>query len=148
MKEWGNAVKPMKIAMVFLVGTVLAVFLVLAGCGKPAEPEPEPTVKKLYELYPGDIGKADYAEIRSGSTGRLVKISDQAVIRSWINEIRDFDIVPDPNQEDRTGYLYAVSLYENDEAKLSFTTSSIGGYYYIFNEDLKEKIEALFNSAR
>ncbi|MDN4069675.1 hypothetical protein QYF50_17365 [Paenibacillus vini] len=124
---------------------LLSLLVILSGCGK-REPEPELTTQELHELYPGDIDNVDYIEIRDGSTGELVRIKDQAVIRDWVSEVRHFEFVPDPNQEDRVGYLYAVTLYEHEEAKLSFTPSSTNGHYYIHNEELKLKIKELFES--
>lgn len=124
---------------------LLSLLVILSGCGK-REPEPELTTQELHELYPGDIDNVDYIEIRDGSTGELVRIKDQAVIRDWVSEVRHFEFVPDPNQEDRVGFLYAVTLYEHEEAKLSFTPSSTSGHYYIHNEELRLKIKELFES--
>lgn len=56
-----------------LIKTMALLFvfaLVLGGCSKTDVPEPQLTTKKLYELYPGDLKKVDYIEIRSGSTGQ------------------------------------------------------------------------------
>lgn len=124
---------------------LLSLLMMLSGCGK-REPEPELTTQELQELYPGDIDDVDYIEIRDGSTGELEKITDQAMIQDWVNEVRHLEFVPDPNQEDRVGFLYAVTLYEHEEAKLSFTPSSTSGHYYIHNEELKLKIKELFES--
>lgn len=122
---------------------LLSLLVILSGCGK-REPEPELTTQELQELYPGDIDDVDYIEIRDGSTGELMRIKDQAMIRDWVSEVRHFEFVPDPNQEDRVGFLYAVTLYEHEEAKLSFTPSSTSGHYYIHNEELRLKIKELF----
>lgn len=128
--------------MLFVTVLLLPLVFVLGGCGQ-AEPEPSLTTQKLSDLYPGDIGNVDYIEIRSGSTGKLVKVTDKWVIKNWIDEVRNLEFVPDPNQEDRVGYLYWVTLYENQEAKLSFTPSSTGGHYYLHNDQLHKKIEEL-----
>ncbi|MCQ6563289.1 hypothetical protein [Paenibacillus mendelii] len=56
------------------------------------------------------------------------------------------EFVPDPNQVGRTGFLYAVSLFENKEAKFRFTPGNVEGYYYIHNEELMDKIQELFES--
>ncbi|WP_410771040.1 hypothetical protein [Fontibacillus sp. BL9] len=136
--------RPVLLAVMVLL---LSLLFVLGGCDRH-EPEPELTTLRLDELYSGDIGNVDYIEIRSGSTGELVKVSDPAVIGDWISEVRHLEFVPDPNQEDRVGYLYAVTLYEHEEAKLSFTPGSTSGHYYIHNDELELKIEQLFESMR
>lgn len=121
---------------------------VLGGCSS-GDPEPELATKKLVELYPGDLGKVERIEIRSGSTGQLASITNPAKIADWLRDVREMEFVPHPNQEDRTGFLYAVSLFEKEaeEARLSFTPSSTGGHYYLHNEELTKKIEELFESA-
>jgi len=63
-----------------------------------------------------------------------------------MNKVSEQAIVPDPNQEGRTGFLYGVSLFENKELKLSITNNSISGIYYIHNEELANEIQALFES--
>lgn len=53
-----------------IITSFVLLFVILpfiAGCSKTV-PEPQLTTKKLYELYPGDIQKVDYIEIRSGET--------------------------------------------------------------------------------
>ncbi|MEY8747098.1 hypothetical protein AB9M62_49075 [Bacillales bacterium AN1005] len=49
-------------------------------------------------------------------------------------------------QEDRSGFLYAVSLLENNQIKLGFTPNSQGGHYYIHNEELTTQIQRLLEN--
>ncbi|MED4600926.1 hypothetical protein P9314_09455 [Paenibacillus validus] len=131
-----------------IITSFVLLFVILpfiAECSKTV-PEPQLTTKKLYELYPGDIQKVDYIEIRSGETGHLKTYTDKNQIQDWIGQVRNFKFVPDPNQEDRSGFLYGVSLFENKELKLGFTPNSTGGHYYIYNEELKNKIQELYES--
>jgi len=123
----------------------LIIMLTIVGCNKTV-PEPDLTTKKLYELYPGNIQSVDYIEIRNGSTGELKSYTDQEQVQKWMNKVSEQAIVPDPNQEGRTGFLYGVSLFENKELKLSITNNSISGIYYIHNEELANEIQALFES--
>ncbi|MDD9267804.1 hypothetical protein ACFPES_12280 [Paenibacillus sp. GCM10023248] len=122
--------------------------LLLSSCGSadPADPAPPLTAKTLQELYPGDLTKVDAIEIRSGSTGELKSFTDPANVQQWINQVRDTVFQPDPNQEDRAGFLYAVSLLENKQVKFSFTPNSTGGHYYLYNEQLTNSIRTLFES--
>jgi len=57
-------------------------------------------------------------------------------------------MVPDPNQEDRVGYLYGVSLFENKELKLRFTNNEVSGIYYVHNEELVNAIKEFFESIK
>lgn len=126
---------------------LLVVMLIFVGCSK-ALPEPDLATKKLNELYPGDIQKVDYIEIRSGSTGQLKSYTDQEQIQDWINKVNKLILVPDSNQEGRTGFLYGISLFENKELKLDFTNNNISGKYYIHNEELVNEIQVLFESTQ
>lgn len=140
------------VPLVAIMGVALLLLplgILLGGCGG-SDPEPALTTKKLAELYPGELENVARIEIRSGSTGQLVRITDAAKVAAWLREVREMEFVPDPNQEDRTGFLYAVSLFEHQDeaAKLSFTPSSTGGHYYLHNEELRKKIEALFEDAQ
>lgn len=127
----------------------LALFLtlvfLLTSC-KSAEPAPQLTAKKLHELYPGDLTKVDTIEIRSGSTGEFKTFNEPTDVQLWINQVRDMIFEPDPNQEGRAGFLYAVSFLENNQVKFSFTPNSTGGHYYLHNEKLTNSIRTLFES--
>jgi hypothetical protein len=102
------------------------------------------TTKPFYQFYPGDLSKVDSIEIRSGSTGELKVFNDVQLVQAWIQTIRNTSLVPDPNQEDRTGFLYTVSLLEGIERKFSFTPNRIDGHYYMHNEELRKHIQELF----
>ncbi|WP_282935356.1 hypothetical protein [Paenibacillus sp. RC67] len=126
-----------------LVHLLVVFMIIIVGCSKTV-PGPGLTPKTLSELYPGDIQKVDYIEIRSGSTGQLKSYTDQKQIQDWINGVRNLIWVPDPNQEGRSGFLYGVSLFENKELKLGFTNNNVAGNYYIHNEELVNEIRDLF----
>lgn len=128
-----------------LLGLLLSlVLLLLSGCRPFGENKEPLATKTLEQLYPGDLAEVDAVEIRSGSTGQLVKVTDSVAVRTWLNEVRNMDFIPDPNQEDRTGYLYAVMLYEGEEQELSFTNISTEEYYYIHNDAMMKRVEKLF----
>jgi|GEM_PF-921722 hypothetical protein len=125
----------------------LAVALTACG-GKEQAPEEVPlAAKSLRELYPGDMARADAIQVVDGGTGERKLYSDMQQVRLWIDSVQDIVLVPDPNQEDRNGYLYGVTLFEGEESRMSFTPNSAGGHYRIHNEELSARIEALFAEA-
>ena len=117
----------------------------LTACSKPPVEEPL-TTKKLGEFYPGDISKVDSIVIVDGETGRRKVFTDKQEVQDWINQVKDMEFVPDPNQEGRSGFLYAVTLREKGEDKMGFSPNAAGGHYYIHNEELRIKIEELFEN--
>ncbi|PZD93210.1 hypothetical protein DNH61_24505 [Paenibacillus sambharensis] len=127
---------------------LLMIIVLLAGCSAEAPPgKAELKTQRLHEFYPGSISNVEAVEILDGSTGDRKLISDELMVRDWINQVKDMIFVPDPNQEGRTGFLYEVSLFEGEERKLSFTPSAVGGHYYLHNEKLLARVEALFQGA-
>ncbi|MCF2943356.1 hypothetical protein [Paenibacillus tarimensis] len=127
---------------------LLMIIALLAGCSAEAPPgKKELKTQRLHEFYPGSISNVEAVKILDGSTGDRKLISDELMVRDWINQVKDMIFVPDPNQEGRTGFLYEVSLFEGEERKLSFTPSVVGGHYYLHNEKLLEHVEALFEAA-
>lgn len=126
---------------------ILAVALTACG-GKEQAPEDVPlAAKSLRELYPGDMARADAIQVVDGGTGERKLYSDMQQVRLWIDSVQDIVLVPDPNQEDRNGYLYGVTLFEGEESRMSFSPNSAGGHYRIHNEELTARIEALFAEA-
>lgn len=121
------------------------VLISAAGCSSHSI-EPKIKVQKLHEAYPGDIEQVTRIEIRNGGTGELRTFTDQQSIDKWIRAVRELELIPDPNQEDRTGYSLGVSLYERKELKLGFTESSIDGHYILVNEALIDATKQLYES--
>ncbi|WP_079911514.1 hypothetical protein [Paenibacillus sp. 32352] len=132
----------MKRIRLITVVILLSFSVIAAGCGK----KEHLSVKKLSEFYNGDISKVDTIEITDGSSGKRKSFTDREQVQAWIDSVRHIELIPDPNQEDRSGFLYAVSLFENKELKLGFTPNSIGGHYYIHNDEMKAQIEQLLRS--
>jgi len=118
--------------------------LIVVGCSNTVS-EPDLTTKTLLEIYPGDIQKVDYVEIRSGSKGQLKSYTDQEKIQEWLNKVSQLKLVPDLNQEGGVGFLYSVTLFENEESKLKFTNNNVAGIH-IHNEELLKEIQNLFES--
>jgi hypothetical protein len=99
----------------------------------------------LEEIYQGNLSGVSKIEIRRGSSGELKTITDKAIVQEWLNSIKDINFVPDKKQEIRKGYLYYANLFEGEDVKLYFDSSKINDFYYERNEQIPEKLEALFN---
>ncbi|MEK4372358.1 hypothetical protein [Paenibacillus sp. FSL R5-0473] len=121
---------------------VLLMGFAIVACSKPQAEKL--TTMTLQELYPGDIANVDSIEITDGSSGERKMFFNQKQILEWIDQIKDMKFEPDSNQEERSGFLYSVSLREGHMSKLGFTPNSQGGHYYIHNEALTLKIQELF----
>ncbi|WNR44159.1 hypothetical protein [Paenibacillus roseipurpureus] len=131
-----------------VLGALAALILIVCvGCGKENTPvKPKLTTKQLEAFYPGDISKVDHIEIRSGSTGELRVYTDQKVVQDWIEKVRHIPMIPDPNQEGKVGYLFAVGLFEGKEKKLGFSSTDIADHYYLHSKELAKQISDLFTS--
>lgn len=129
------------------IALFFVIILMLFGCSNDNESVKHTmTPTTLSALYPGDIQKVDSIEIRSGSTGELKAYTDHTQVQEAINKLSELTLVPDPNQEGRTGFLYSISFFEGKELKLGITNNSIAGVYYNHNEDLVQEMQALFEN--
>ncbi|MBU5352961.1 hypothetical protein ACN9MH_28350 [Paenibacillus silvae] len=107
----------------------LLVALILSSCQRSDLPkqadEANNTPKALETFYPGDITKIDSIEIMSGSDGFTKKTTDSRLIQDWIEKIRHLNITPDPEQEDTTGVLFHVTMFEQGKVVFYMTPTDI-----------------------
>lgn len=84
-------------------------FLVFAlvGCGLETK-----TLSQFYEKELGDVTKI---VIVDGSTGYKKTVTENEIIKEFIDEIKDIKFIPDENQEERTGGLYSITLFQDNE---------------------------------
>ena len=115
----------------------MVLILVITGCSK-LEP------MTFEEIYSGDLTEVSKIEIRHGN-GELKEITDQSIINSWLDSIKNIVFEPSTNQEGQVGSLYNVSLFEEEILTLSFSTTQINDFYYNENEQILEKLHSLFN---
>ncbi len=120
---------------------------VLSGCVSHDEKPKLPGPTTLSKVYPGDIDKVDQIILRDGSTGGRIYVQDKQEIREFLDRIKDEVLSPDPNQEDRVGFIYGITLQEKEETKLAFTLNSIQGIYYQDNPGFREVVRGIFEKA-
>jgi hypothetical protein len=132
-----------KMYKVLIRVVLITIIFLIGGCSNQIG---NSNGKSLVDFYPGDISNVDHIEIRSGSTGDLVTITDLQQVQEWLSRVSTIEFIPDSNQEDKVGYLYYVDLFEGKERKLRFTPGDVEGTYYIYNKELEAEIQNLFNS--
>ncbi|MBW3110247.1 hypothetical protein KYJ26_00115 [Bacillus sp. MCCB 382] len=123
-----------------LLGLIILILFVLAGCGLKTQ--------TFSEFYPRDLDDVTKITLVDGSTGNKKIMTNQEVIKKFLNQIKDITFTPDDNQEERTGWRYSITLYQEGERTFQFTLTEIEEHYYhskpdIFPivDDFYEKIE-------
>jgi len=98
----------------------------------------------ISEAYPGNIMNVTTIELIDGSSGERVQLDNRDEIDRLINDIKDLVLEPDHNQEGRTGYIYRLALYEENELKMDFLPTAINQTYYTLNEQLHSILKELY----
>jgi hypothetical protein len=128
----------------FKLTVLITIFFLIGGCADQETTHLDLQSKRLMDFYPGDISKVNQIEIRSGSTGELVTITDIQQVQDWISKVESIEFIPESNQEEKKGYLFFVDLFEDNKRKLRFSPGDVEGYYYIYNKELEKEIDELF----
>lgn len=108
--------------IVLMIATVM--ILILSACqssNKLVQVGVSKVPKELQTFYPGDITQVDSIEMMSGSDGTKKITTDQVLIREWIEKVRDLEIILDPDQEDTTGVLFHLTMFEQGKEVLYMT---------------------------
>lgn len=125
--------------------------LVLSSCqisdsSDQAEVNNEP--KELEAIYPSDITQVDSIEIISGSDGTKKTTTDQALIQEWIEKVHHLKIVLDPDQEDSTGVLFHVTLFEQENEMLYMTPTSMDHQRMEPQSELADQMTELYDAIK
>ncbi|MGE7690032.1 hypothetical protein ACQKMI_12605 [Lysinibacillus sp. NPDC097214] len=95
----------------------------------------------LEEFYrDAKIEKVDKVIIQDGSTGYSKAITKQEQIGELLNLIKDIKFTPQENQEERTGWLYGIVLFDGDK-EFKFTLTELDNTYYDSNPDIYPIVE-------
>ncbi|WP_243299476.1 hypothetical protein [Bacillus litorisediminis] len=76
--------------------------------------------KTLEQFYKGDLNDVTEIRILDGNSGYSKTVTDEKLVKAFLNKIKDIKFIPVENQEQRNGFNYAISLYVNDEATFHF----------------------------
>lgn len=99
------------------------------------------SLEKFYE--DADIEKVDQVIIQDGTTGASKAITEQEQIEEFLSLTKDIEFSPQDNQEKRNGWLYAITLVDDDN-DFKFTLSKIGDTYYHSSPDMYPIIDAYY----
>ena len=127
----------------------LLVALILSSCQHsdlPKQAEANKTTKTLETFYPGDITKIDSIEIMSGSDGFTKKTTDSRLIQDWIEKIRHLNITLDPEQEDKTGVLFHVTMFEQGKVVFYMTPTDINHQRIEPQDELADLMTELYQA--
>ena len=123
--------------------------LILSGCqssNQPDQVEVNKVQKELHTFYPGDITQVDSIEMMSGSDGTKRTTTDQVLIQEWIEKVSDLEIVLDPDQEDSTGVLYHVTMFEQGKEVLYMTPTDMNHQRMQPQLELADRMSELYDA--
>ncbi|PEK99858.1 hypothetical protein [Bacillus sp. AFS017336] len=112
------------------------VFSLLSGCNSDN--------KSFSELYHGNLNEISKIKITNGQNGGNTVITEQKAIDNFISDIKDIKVAQNKNT-DVKGWVYSVTLYNQDKKLKSFTTSEIEGKTKKDDATLVIAIEKLLN---
>jgi hypothetical protein len=116
---------------------ILLFLLVLAGCSLET--------KKLPEFYEKDLENITKIELFDGSTGYKKVITDKNVIDDFLGKISDIKFIPEEDQEDRVGFRYSITLFQNEEKTFSFTLNQVKDDYYYTEPDIHPIVDEFYH---
>ncbi|MEK4529641.1 hypothetical protein CXK86_04515 [Paenibacillus sp. BGI2013] len=123
--------------------------LILSGCqssNQPDQVEVNKVQKELHTFYPGDITQVDSIEMMTGGDGTKKTTTDQVLIQEWIEKVRDLEIVIYPDQEDATGVLFHVTMFEQGEEVLYMTPTDMNHQRMQPQLELADRMSELYDA--
>ncbi|MCY9550070.1 hypothetical protein [Lysinibacillus xylanilyticus] len=122
---------------------MLALFLfivLLTGCGLET--------KTLTEFYKNDLEDVTKIQVQDGGTGYSKITTDKKVIDEFLSEIKDVQFIPEENQEDRAGFLYSITLYEDEQMTFIFTENEVTDYYYYTEPGIYPIVDSFYKNLK
>ena len=125
---------------------ILLLMIIVCGCQSKSENSNPNQLNSisLTKIYPGDISNVNKVELLDGSTGEKKTIVDERIIQEWLNKMKEIELIPEDNQEQRTGYTFGITLFENEKNIFGFIPNEISNVYYKANEAFLEPTRVLF----
>lgn len=133
--------------IVLMIATVM--ILNLSGCQSSMKPDQvgvSKVPKELHTFYPGDITQVVSIEMMSGSDGTKRTTTDQVLIQEWIEKVSDLEIVLDPYQEDATGVLFHVTMFEQGKEVLYMTPTDMNHQPIEPQLELADRMSELYDA--
>ena len=132
----------------WIVYLVVMTFM-MSGCMNSQASDKRPDVSKLEPqilsemMQDAGIENVNALEVQSGSTGEKKFTTDEALITEFIQQIADVTYTPDPDQEERMGWIYRVTVKDGKNS-FEFYPNYVKDVYYIADGDVGGMMESLF----
>ena len=123
-----------------LILTLVLFIALLTGCGLET--------KTFKEFYKNDLEDVTKIQVQDGSTGYSKITTDKKVIGEFLSKIKDVQFIPEENQEDRTGFLYFITLYQDEEMTFIFTLNEVNDYYYYTEPDIYPIVDSFYKNLK
>lgn len=119
-------------------GLIFFIAFALVGCGLETK-----TLSQFYEKNLDDVNKI---VIVDGSTGNKKTVTENEVIKEFLSEIKDIKFIPDQNQENRVGWRYSITLFQDDKQAFQFGLSEVNENYYNTEPDIYPIVENFYEN--
>jgi len=104
----------------------------------------EGKTQSLEQFYnDANIENVDKVIIQDGSTGDSKTMVEPEQIDEFLALIKDIVFTPQENQEERTGWRYAITLFDG-EKDFAFSLTNINDTYYDSNPDIHPIVDSYY----
>ncbi|GGB44463.1 hypothetical protein [Fictibacillus barbaricus] len=117
---------------------VFSFFLIFlkTGCGLET--------KTLPQFYEKDLADVSKIVIVDGNTGYKKTITDNIIIEDFLGDIKDIKFILDENQKARDGFIYSITLFQDDEETFQFGLTQVNDYYYHTEPDIYPIVDEFY----
>ncbi|WP_225986060.1 hypothetical protein [Psychrobacillus glaciei] len=102
--------------------------------------------KTLPEFYEKDLDDVTKIVIVDGITGYKKIIKDKVIIQKLLREIKDINFTPEESQEQREGWSYSITLFQDDEQTFQFGLTQVKGNYYYTEPDILPIVDKFYEN--
>ncbi|MFE8695986.1 hypothetical protein ACFYKT_06440 [Cytobacillus sp. FJAT-53684] len=117
---------------------ICLIIMIATGCGLET--------KTIPEFYKRNLDEVTKIVIVDGSTGYRKTMTDNLVIKEFLDKIKDIKFIPEENQEDRTGWRYSITLFQDEEKTFQFGLTQVNEHYYYTDPDIHPIVDDFYKS--
>ncbi|WP_391117235.1 hypothetical protein [Psychrobacillus sp. L3] len=121
-----------------LLSLIFFIMFTLVGCALKTETLPE--------FYEKDLDDVTKIVIVDGSTGYKKIMIDKVIIQEFLSEIKDINFIPEENQEQREGWRYSITLFQDDEQTFQFGITHVNKNYYYTEPDMLPIVDKFYEN--
>ncbi|GHI00664.1 hypothetical protein [Neobacillus kokaensis] len=126
----------MKNKLIFFVYFLL---LIVAGCQMLDS-------KTLTQFYEKELNSVSKIIIVDGNTGYRKTITDKELIDDFLNKIKDIKFIPDENQEQRDGFNYSITLFDEEKETFQFGLTQVNDTYYHTEHEIYPIVDQFYKN--